>query len=51
MMLFFFFFIEPSFIYFFIEVYWIYNVVKSYDVQQSDSVIHIYTFFFYVHFH
>ena len=36
----------PLFILFFIEVQLIYNVVLVSGVQQSDSVIHIYTFFF-----
>ena len=39
-------FFSSFFIYFFIEVYLIYNVVLISAVQQSDSVIHIYTFFF-----
>ena len=37
--------------FFLIEVYLIYNVVPISAVQQSDSVIHIKTFFFYILFH
>ena len=36
---------------FFIELQLIYSVVPLSSVQQSDSVIHIYTFFFYIMFH
>ena len=36
---------------FLIEVYLIYNVALSSAVQQSHSVIHIYTFLFYILFH
>ena len=36
---------------FFIEVQLIYSVVLISAVQQSDSVIHIYTFFFNILFH
>ena len=38
-------------LYFFIEVELIYNAVATSPVQQSDSVIHIETFFFYILFH
>ena len=36
---------HPFIVVFFIEAYLIYNVVPITAVQQSDSVIHIYTFF------
>ena len=36
---------------FLIEVQLIYNVVLISAIQQSDSVIHIYTFFFNILFH
>ena len=34
-----------GFFFFFIEVELIYNIVLVSTVQQSDSVIHVYTFF------
>ena len=37
--------------YFFIEVQLIYNVVPVSAIQQTDPVLHIYTFFFNILFH
>ena len=38
--------LKVFFFFFFIDVKLNYNVVLITDIQQSDSVIHIYTFFF-----